>query len=706
MQFPRQVQIKMSGLTKIRVANGGLWLALLLLGVIGVASYYSLTWLLKSKELVERTYVVLRQIDDVSVGLKDAERGRRGYIITRDANFLETYKLGVQETYQGIGRLEQSVAENPRQQQHLRQLQPLLDQKLASMQQSITLWQQDPNDFETQVAITAAGGDLQQQLQDVLNAMEAEEQLLLQQRQLAAQLNVRDMVISLGTGYVVSFGLLIAAYSLLQKNIRDRQQVENSLREKQHFIEQVANAVPNLLYIYDRSKQRHIYINHCATKLLGGDLEGFLEQSGDRLLKLIHPDDMERITAQRQQITAMEDSDVLEMDYRMKTADGSWHWFNVREVIFSRASQHEPQQVLGIAQDITERKQISEALQQANEKLTGWVDELQQRNDEITLLSHMSDLLQVCLTLEEAYEVMTKVLPCLFPNSSGGIFTISESRNLVEAVAVWGSDFNSQMLFTPQDCIALRRGQPYLAGHNLAGHGGSSLGCRHFHPPLSQATFCIPLVAHGETMGLLYLSFVEPLQQNQQQLAITVSRQIGLAMANLKLRETLQHQSIRDALTGLFNRRYLEESLPREIQRALRKQQTLGIIMLDIDNFKRFNDTFGHEAGDIVLQEVGLFLRTNTRESDIACRYGGEELTLVLPEASLLDTLQRAEQIRTGIEHLNVQHRHQSLGRITASLGVACFPEHDLTGEGIIKAADAALYRAKAQGRNRVVVAG
>jgi diguanylate cyclase (GGDEF)-like protein len=215
------------------------------------------------------------------------------------------------------------------------------------------------------------------------------------------------------------------------------------------------------------------------------------------------------------------------------------------------------------------------------------------------------------------------------------------------------------------------------------------------------------MMAQGEALGVLYLSATETgaFTQSKRELAITVAEQIALALANLKLHEALQQQSIRDSLTGLFNRRYLEESLEREVSRAERKQQTVGIIMLDIDHFKRFNDTFGHDAGDTVLRELGIFLKKNIRGSDIACRFGGEELLIILPEADLSVTLQRAEQIREGIKHLNLHSRNQQLGTITLSLGVGIFPQHGITGDMVIQAADIALYQAKAQGRDRVIVA-
>jgi diguanylate cyclase (GGDEF)-like protein len=149
----------------------------------------------------------------------------------------------------------------------------------------------------------------------------------------------------------------------------------------------------------------------------------------------------------------------------------------------------------------------------------------------------------------------------------------------------------------------------------------------------------------------------------------------------------------------------MEESIEREVRRAERSDQCLGIIMLDVDYFKRFNDTFGHEAGDVVLRELGQFLRSTIRSSDIGCRYGGEEFMLLLPEASLDVTHQRAELLRNGMKHLMLEYRRQALGVVTLSLGVASFPHHGNTAEAVIRAADAALYQAKHQGRDRAVIA-
>jgi diguanylate cyclase (GGDEF)-like protein len=187
--------------------------------------------------------------------------------------------------------------------------------------------------------------------------------------------------------------------------------------------------------------------------------------------------------------------------------------------------------------------------------------------------------------------------------------------------------------------------------------------------------------------------------------ASAVGERISLALANLRLRDVLRSQSIRDPLTGLFNRRYMEESLEREVRRAVRNDECVTLLMLDIDRFKQFNDTFGHQAGDTLLRALGDFLSQRTRGQDVACRYGGEEFVLILAGATADDGCKRAEFLRAELKQLTVQHARQVLGRITLSIGISAFPGHGATAEELLRAADQALYRAKAEGRDRVAVA-
>jgi diguanylate cyclase (GGDEF)-like protein len=195
------------------------------------------------------------------------------------------------------------------------------------------------------------------------------------------------------------------------------------------------------------------------------------------------------------------------------------------------------------------------------------------------------------------------------------------------------------------------------------------------------------------------------LSETKQRLAEAVAAQLGLGLANVELREILRIQSIHDPLTGLFNRRYMEETLEREIHRARRGGRPMSVLMLDVDSFKQQNDEFGHDGGDVVLRELGLLLKDRLRKEDIPCRFGGEEFVLVLPDAALAAASRRAEELREAVRHLTIPYDGRTIGPITVSIGVAAFPEHGHDGHALLQAADAALYQAKRDGRDRVSVA-
>lgn len=186
----------------------------------------------------------------------------------------------------------------------------------------------------------------------------------------------------------------------------------------------------------------------------------------------------------------------------------------------------------------------------------------------------------------------------------------------------------------------------------------------------------------------------------EQEITKRLSAERELTQSNLRLHD----KAMRDALTGLYNRGYLEESLDREASRARRRNQPLGVMMIDIDHFKRCNDTFGHAAGDAVLRTLGQYLLSLARGEDIPCRYGGEEFVLVMAHASPATVRERAERLRLGVQELKIERDGRSVGPITLSVGIAMFPDHGENGQAVLQAADAALYRAKQTGRNRVVI--
>lgn len=364
---------------------------------------------------------------------------------------------------------------------------------------------------------------------------------------------------------------------------------------------------------------------------------------------------------------------------------------------------------------------LFEQVQQLNETLERRIRirtaQLERRAQEITRLNEMGELLQSCINQEDAYNVVIDKIPEIFPGLSGALGLINESGNLIEYKAVWG-DLGDHDVFPRMDCWAMRRGRLHLVENVRPG-----LLCQHTiqdggHSP--QATLCIPMSAQGEVFGLFYLRSDHQSQvmdgtyldedgvgitPSKQRLAMTTSEQIGLALSNLLLREKLRSQAMRDPLTGLYNRRYMKESLMRETRRVARSGEGLGIIMMDVDTFKDVNDRYGHVAGDTLLKRLASFLQSQVRIEDIACRFGGDEFTLILPGISLEALLQRAELIRKNVKNIYTEHDGRTLGDLRLSLGVGIFPQHGSTGEEVLQAADEALYRAKTLGRDRVEVA-
>lgn len=321
-------------------------------------------------------------------------------------------------------------------------------------------------------------------------------------------------------------------------------------------------------------------------------------------------------------------------------------------------------------------------------------------------LSRYSGLLQSCTTLEEIVQLSIDTILRLLPGASGRVYLLRASQNYHDSVASFGEAMLSAPdALLPGDCWALRRGQP----HVLAGLDRQQLACAHLDPgmpPAGVTAICLPLSAQSGSIGLLHVSAPSGEVDHGDaidELLGQLAEQLGLAIANLQLRETLRTQSLRDPLTGLFNRRYLEESLAHELQRCERRGLPLSVLMLDVDHFKRFNDTQGHAAGDALLSQVGRQIEAAVRAEDIACRYGGEEFTVVMPEMDAHGACARAERIRRLVETTTVQHLGQQLGPVTISVGIATFPGDGHAPDRLLQMADATLYRAKAEGRNRVL---
>jgi len=348
------------------------------------------------------------------------------------------------------------------------------------------------------------------------------------------------------------------------------------------------------------------------------------------------------------------------------------------------------------------RRDVAVQLEVQAGQLTEAVAQTTRHNRELKLIAELLRAVDAVASVPDAGPVIARALPKLLPGVSGTLFLLrDDDDHTLDRGTQWGTPSEQPAEMDIESCWALRHGSRYRTA------GFSAPACAHYREPADEAAgrLCIPLVTHDDLVGMLHLEglVAGPEQEAQERLAVTIAEQLALALGNARLRESLRRQSVLDPLTGLFNRRHFDAALKRELARARRKNVPVSLVLVDIDHFKRVNDEFGHAVGDAVLRTFAQQLRLGIREGDIACRYGGEEMVLLLPECTATDAGSRAEAIRMALAGITPNPEGEGPERMSASFGVAAYPVHAQDAESLFWAADKALYRAKQYGRNRVV---
>ncbi|NOH81456.1 diguanylate cyclase [Vibrio sp. RE86] len=326
---------------------------------------------------------------------------------------------------------------------------------------------------------------------------------------------------------------------------------------------------------------------------------------------------------------------------------------------------------------------------------------IMQRTNEIELMHRLANMLAACGTLTEAQKIVEDILPRILGKINGSVSLMRASRNQLVTQLDWGDEWPGNRSFAPEECWSLRKGRAHQSNDDF-----HTLTCDHMSNLPNNQTLCIPLTAHGNTIGILHLYFGEgdiKIDPITNQLAFSVAEHLGLALANLSLQEKLRSQALSDPLTGLFNRRFFEQKLEEYLMRSASSTKPLSLLMLDLDHFKRFNDNFGHDAGDFVLKEVSALLQRSEGEEELSCRLGGEELAVLLPGYTMEEAVIYATKLCKSVRSMHLEHKGLSLGQLGVSIGVATYPDPAINAESLIKLADQALYLAKETGRSRVV---
>lgn len=463
-------------------------------------------------------------------------------------------------------------------------------------------------------------------------------------------------------------------------------------RSEENFRNTIENAPIGMAIVSPEGKC--IHANRTLQEILGYSDE---ELRHKNMLEITYVDDV-AMTQDAMNKLLLGELRISHMEKRYIRKDGSIIWVMVSATLI-RDEQGEPINFITQMKDVSDRVQNEEKMRELNEKTMETLNELKLLEHDESLLNKLNRSLQICITTEEAYPRINLIAQDLFPDLSGGISIYNQVMNQMETVVQWGSEQLLPKSFLPMDCFSIRE-----ATTNVVDDPNKSVPCAHYLHTPQGGYMALPLMVQNELIGVIHLlaSKGKKLTRHQQDMANSFANIVKLAIANINLRVSLSELSLHDPLTDLYNRRYLNDILARELIRIAREKNTLCVAMLDIDDFKKFNDTYSHLAGDEVLKSIGKLLKDNFRESDVSFRFGGEEFVVVLLNTTLNNAVSKMEELREKIKTISIYYKGNPLHNITISIGVAEALKHGASIDEIIKAADHALYAAKQAGKDQV----
>lgn len=693
---------KRNGLTKDlnlkRFSDRVFALAIFLVFIIALISFYQFNRLSKANNWVMHTYEVILTANNSINYFNFIEAKQRQYILFNDMDSLQIYYLYTKKLDSTLLQLSKLTIDNPGQQIRIRNYIKDIHERLQLFNQAIDLQKQNRYSTEQKNRIFSLGKVLSNEIVEAANEIVSQEKLLLQERNFALlnEINLINLLVT--TGQILSIIFLLVAFIISRRHLHNLAKMEYTTKNLSKQLWGIIESANDMISVVD-SDYRYVIFNEVYRKEFK-KLFKIDVKIGESVANIFAdlPEVRDKLLSTWQESLAG-DTTIKTLNYPLDDV------INTYEITPSliKTDDNEVIGALHIIRNITERIKEQQALRISYEQLHLASEDLKNKNEKITLILEMSDILLITDSVEELNIIIPKYCNKILGFSSGNFYIMRASKDILEIGGKWGEPSINTEIFSPNQCWSLRLGRIHRSTLK-----GNDLLCGHVQAMKDKSIgyVCVPLRAQNEVFGLLYIEFdmsgKTQLSDTERLLLNAFAEVIALALSNIRLRDNLRYQSIRDPLTNLYNRRYLEEFLSRQLFLALREKVPITVLMFDLDHFKRINDVHGHDAGDMVLKEFGRLLLKFVRRSDLATRFGGEEFVVILYNADKHNGKKRAEEIREAVSHLNMKYGNQDI-HVTVSIGMSSFPENSREGKALIDLADKALYTAKKAGRNQVV---
>jgi diguanylate cyclase (GGDEF)-like protein len=672
--------------------------ALLFMLFISFFLHRQVNTLITANQWVLHTEQVIHTTDTVLYKMVDIESHQRGFLITGNSEYLnkiDSDKVTLEKTLDDLTFL---TKDNVEQSKRVATFRELIEKRIKMLRDVAQLKMADKLNTTDGMNEFGRSQEVSSQVKGLGQEMKAVELVLLNERNASAIKDASSTNNFLIIGSTISLLLLLLAFVLAGSELSIRRQMEAKNKKSQVQLRSIIEGASDMIAAFDKDN-RFIIFNQPyqiefkqlfkKTITVGMSLDDALTEAPEEKneLALVWKNSLlMNETNQNIEINGEQDEKIV---YEMM-------------VSFMQNDENEVDGSVQIIRNISKRVNQHLELQKSYESLAMGMTRLKEKNEQISLLVEMSDIMLACSSQDELSHVMSKYSARMLQFARGYLYVMHPSKNYLEIIASWGGPTPQMITFIPDQCWAIRRGRTHLVNVNH-----EELICNHVeqadHPEI---LICVPLMAQNDIYGLLYLELapkeIERIEDHKL-LINAFSELTALALANVRLRENLRHQSIRDPLTSLYNRRYLEDFLFKQLHQAERSNVPLCVLMFDLDHFKKINDTYGHDAGDAALKEFGRILQSDIRVSDVASRYGGEEFMVVLYDADAAAAKARADSIREAFSMAQIRYGAQIIGPLSVSIGIAEFPKDGKTLEILIETADRALYYAKNNGRNQSV---